>query len=236
MLRKEFHSFVGLHPLPLRHGMTLGELLTMINSEEDQQCDLEVVGMQDWNRNMFFPDTGLPWVLPSPNIPTWESAMLYPGMVLLEGTNISEGRGTTKPFEIFGAPWIDPDRFVRLLSSQGLGGVTFRPVIFQPTFDKYAGRVCGGSQIHITDKDSFRPVKCAVSIILSAAAAYPDRFGWSDPPYEYEKKKMPIDILYGGDELRKFVESAASLDEVTGSWNGGEQEFARKRMQYLLYD
>jgi uncharacterized protein YbbC (DUF1343 family) len=235
LLEKGFHSFVGLYPLPLRHGMTLGEILSMINSGSDRKCELEIVRMQGWERRMYFADTGLPWIPPSPNIPTPESALLYQGMVLLEGTNISEGRGTTKPFEIFGAPWIEPGELVSSLNSRRLPGAVFRPVLFQPTFDKYSCQNCGGAQIHVTDPELFQPVRCAVSVILAAATIYPERFRWTDPPYEYEEEKAPIDILYGADTLRKMIGEGGDLDTIAGSWGRGEREFAKKREEYLLY-
>jgi uncharacterized protein YbbC (DUF1343 family) len=197
-LNPEYRSFVGLHPLPVRHGRTIGELARQFCDEEFGDCRLTVLPMKNWQREMWFDDTGLPWVMPSPNIPTLDTATVYPGMCLLEGTNISEGRGTTRPFEIFGAPFIDSDKFCRELNDLRLPGVFFRENYFQPTFQKFAGELCGGAQLHVTDRASFQPFRTAVELIKRIRQGYPDKFEWKQPPYEYEWKRLPIEVLIGG--------------------------------------
>ncbi|MBA2432169.1 MAG: DUF1343 domain-containing protein [Chthoniobacterales bacterium] len=193
-----YRSFVGLHPLPVRHGLTIGELAQKFQEEAFPTCRLTVMPMRGWERAMWFDQTGLPWVLPSPNMPTLDTATVYPGMCLLEGTNISEGRGTTRPFEIFGASFIDAEALCRTLNSSGLPGVFFREHYFQPTFHKFAGELCGGAQIHVTDRETFRPFATAVTIIQHLRATYPNHFQWKSPPYEYEYHRLPIEVLIGG--------------------------------------
>ncbi len=178
-------SFVGEYPIPLRHGMTIGELAMLFNEHFGIGAKLEVVRMMDWRRSMYHDETGLPWVMPSPNIPTLDSATVYPGMVMFEGTNVSEGRGTTRPFELAGAPWVDPEPFAAGLNAQRLAGVHFRPVMFEPTFHKHAKLACGGCQVHVTDRAAFRPVLSAVALIDAFRRASPNEFAWRDPPYEY---------------------------------------------------
>ncbi len=186
MLDGGFESFVGLYPIPMRHGMTMGELARLFNEHFGIGAKLEVIRMEGWTRDQFADQTGLPWILPSPNIPTLDSAMVYPGTVLLEGTNVSEGRGTTRPCVLAGAPWLDPEAIARNLNGRGLPGVHFRPALFEPTFHKHAKAPCGGCQIHVTDRTSFRPVATGVALIEAMRAADPAAFRWRDPPYEYE--------------------------------------------------
>lgn len=193
-----YRSFVGLHPIPVRHGKTIGELARQFQREAFPHCELHVLEMQNWNREMWFDDTGLPWVMPSPNMPTLDTAAVYPGMCLLEATNISEGRGTTRPFEFFGAPWIDARNLTRELNALALPGVFFREVWFQPTFNKYAGEICGGAQMHVTERNVFVPFQTGVEIIRCVRAHYPEHFQWKAPPYEYEYQRLPIEILIGG--------------------------------------
>ncbi|HVO76511.1 MAG TPA: DUF1343 domain-containing protein [Candidatus Bathyarchaeia archaeon] len=235
ILEERFTSFVGLYPLPMRHGLTIGEALAMINAREGIGCSVDVVRMHDWRRSMFFDETAQPWVLPSPNMPTPDTALVYPGTVMLEGTNISEGRGTTRPFEIVGAPWIEPETFARDLSSFAFAGVVFRPLVFRPAWDKYAQETCGGVQIHVTDRTRFRPVRCGAAIIAAAARRYPARFRWSDPPYEYERTRKPIDIISGSAALRQTIESGADLPGLFAGWLEDEERFKREREPFLLY-
>jgi uncharacterized protein YbbC (DUF1343 family) len=235
VLGEGFESFVGLWPLPMRHGMTIGEILSMINRSEPLPCRLEVVRLEGWRREMLFGDTGLPWVMPSPNIPAPESALVYPGMVLLEGTNISEGRGTTRPFELAGAPWIDGEELASKLAGSGILGAAFRPASFRPTFDKYAGEDCGGVQIHITDPSLFMPVLCGASVIEAAAGLYPGRFSWIEPPYEYETEKAPIDIIYGNTDLRAGIADGRAAAEILSCSGELLLKFMEKRDSYLLY-
>ncbi len=235
VLKKGFESFVGLFPLPMRHGLTMGEALTMINREKGIGCELEIVKLKQWKRDMHFADTGLPWVMPSPNIPTSETALLYSGTVLLEGTNISEGRGTTIPFELLGAPWIDPAKLAETISKTALQGAVFRPASFIPTWDKYAGELCGGVHIHVTDSNRFRPVRTAAVIIQSAQTLYPGRFEWIQPPYEYETEIMPIDIISGSVELRKRIDHGLDLNSLFEIWKEEEREFLNSRRDSLIY-
>lgn len=197
-LNPNYRSFVGMHSLPVRHGKTIGELAAKFRDECFPHCTLTVLPMQSWERPMWFDDTGLPWVMPSPNMPTPNTATVYPGMCLLEGTNVSEGRGTTRPFEIFGAPWIDPEELSLQLNGLRLPGVHFRDVFFQPTFHKFCRQVCGGAQLHVTDRNSFRPLETAMEVIRCIRRMYANHFQWKPPPYEYEFKKLPIEVLLGG--------------------------------------
>ena len=193
-----YRSFVGLHPLPVRHGKTIGELAELFRDEVFPHCSLTVLPMKGWKREMWFDETGLPWVMPSPNMPTLETATVYPGMCLLEGTNISEGRGTTRPFELFGAPFIDAEFFARELNQLQLPGAHFRAAWFQPAFQKFAGEMCAGAQLHVTDRDRFMPYRTGLEIIRTIRRIYGEFFEWKQPPYEYEFKRLPIEILLGG--------------------------------------
>jgi len=235
ILREGYESFVGLHPVPPRHGLTSGEMARWLVGARGIGCELEVIPCGDWRRESMWPDTGLPWVLPSPNLPTPDSCRVYPGMVLLEGTNLSEGRGTTRPFEIFGAPWLAPHPLVDALEAKDLPGVRFRPCRFEPTFQKHAGSMCGGAQIHVTDAGVFRPVRTAVTVLHTARALAPDAFAWRDPPYEYEDVLMPIDILWGHDGLRTGIETERSVDELMEGVGAEAARFARAVEDYLLY-
>ena len=197
-LNPNYKSFVGMHPLPIRHGRTIGELAQQFRDEAFPTCELSVLPVKNWDREMWFDQTGLPWVMPSPNMPTLDTATVYPGMCLLEGTNISEGRGTTRPFEIFGAPFIDAQKLCSELNALRVPGVFFRENYFQPTFHKFAGELCGGAQIHVTDRNAFHPFQTGLEIIRLMRNLYPDQFAWKQPPYEYETEKLPIEILLGG--------------------------------------
>jgi uncharacterized protein YbbC (DUF1343 family) len=197
-LDSAYRSFVGLHSIPIRHGRTIGELAQQFRDEAFPNCGLSILPMKNWGRAMWFDQTGLRWIMPSPNMPTLDTATVYPGMCLLEGTNISEGRGTTRPFEIFGAPFIDAAVLCRELTNLKLPGVYFRENYLQPTFHKFAGQLCGGAQLHVTDRESFRPFMTGVEIIKCIRKIYGEQFQWKQPPYEYEWKRLPIEILIGG--------------------------------------
>lgn len=198
VLDVNYKSFVGMHPIPVRHGKTIGQLAQQFGDEVFPKCELAILPMKNWKRQLWFDQTGLPWVMPSPNMPTLHTATVYPGMCLLEGTNISEGRGTTRPFEIFGAPFVDAEKLCSELDGLNLPGVFFRETYFQPTFHKFAGKLCGGGQIHITNRDEFRPFLTGVEIIKRIREMYPEQFQWKQPPYEYEWKRLPIELLIGG--------------------------------------
>ena len=200
-------SFVGLYPLPIRHGKTIGELARQFQAECYPGVDLEVLPMENWNRDQFHDETGLPWVMPSPNMPTIDTAIVYPGMCLLEGTNVSEGRGTTRPFELFGAPWIDGEALTAELNSLALPGVLFRAASFEPGFQKYAGEICRGAQFHVTDRRTFHPVATTLTILKLLREKHPSDFAWKQPPYEYEFNKLPIEILCGRPESVLFDET-----------------------------
>jgi uncharacterized protein YbbC (DUF1343 family) len=236
VLQAGYESFVGLHPVPLRHGLTCGELARWLNAERRIGCELEVIACEGWRRAMTWVETGLPWVAPSPNLPTTDSCGVYPGMVLLEGTNLSEGRGTTRPFELFGAPFVDAYALEALLRVALGPGVRVRPCHFEPTFQKYAGRMCNGGQIHVTDALAFRPVHTAVAILSAVRKLAPDHFAWRQPPYEYEQVKLPIDILWGSDALRRGIDRGASADEIVGDAKRDLESFSSSVAPYLLYD
>jgi len=231
-----YASFVGQFPIPMRHGMTIGELARLFNDRFGLAAAVDVVPMEGWRRSMYFDATGLPWVLPSPNIPTLDTTVVYPGAVLFEGTMLSEGRGTMKPFEIVGAPWIDGDRFADQMNRQRLPGVFFRPVFFEPTFQKHAKETCGGCQVHVTDREAFRPVQVAVELLAEFHREDPSRFAWRDPPYEYEHVKPPIDMLYGSDRLRRAIDSGEDASSITAGWPRDEDAFRTLRAPYLLYE
>ena len=235
MLLAGFESFVGLYPLPMRHGMTIGELARLFNEAFGIGANLEVIAMEGWSRGMLFDATGLPFVPPSPNIPTLDSAIVYPGTVLFEGTNVSEGRGTTRPFELLGAPWVDAEPFTDGMNALGLPGVHFRPAVIEPMFHKHAGRSCGGCQIHVLDRRTFRPVETGVALLTAFRAADPARFCWRDPPYEYEHTLLPIDILAGSAALREQIEAGATARDIAHSWEPGLAAFALTRERFLLY-
>ncbi|HEX4935302.1 MAG TPA: DUF1343 domain-containing protein, partial [Gemmatimonadaceae bacterium] len=220
LLQEAYASFVGLSPIPMRHGMTVGELAALFNEIFGLRCDLHVVKMDGWRRDMFYDDTSLPWVMPSPNMPTLDTAIVYPGAVLFEGTQLSEGRGTTRPFELIGAPWIDGERLAEAMNTRGLPGVHFRPVFFEPTFQKHAKKTCGGCQLHVLDRRSFKPYRTAVELIDEFHRQAPSQFAWREPPYEYEHEKMPIDILYGSDQLR----SAIAEDQIPALIDGWSRD------------
>lgn len=232
-LEPGYESFVGQFAIPMRHGMTVGELARYFNQWIG--CELEVVAMEGYTRETWWDATGLPWIMPSPNVPTLDTAIVYPGTVLVEGTMLSEGRGTTRPFELVGAPWADGELFAGRMNRVGLPGVHFRGVHFEPTFQKHAKKTCGGCQIHVLDRRQFRPVAVGVSLIREFYATAPDLFAWRDPPYEYEYEKMPIDILAGSPALRSQIEQQVPLEEIEASWRAGVEQFEDARRPYLLY-
>jgi uncharacterized protein YbbC (DUF1343 family) len=231
----EFKSFVGQFELPTRHGMTIGELALMFNDHFGIGCELEVVEMQNWTRDMWGDETGLQWILPSPNIPTVDTCVVFPATVHVEGTELSEGRGTTKPFELNGAPFIDPYDWVDALDAFKFEGVKFRHVFFRPTFQKWAERTCGGVQIHVTDREAFTPVIVGIAMIKTAYDLYTKHFEWKRDPYEYVFDQNPFDVVCGTDKIRKAIESRHDLKDIKASWGPGEHEFQTNRTPYLLY-
>jgi uncharacterized protein YbbC (DUF1343 family) len=235
VLEPGHESFVGMYPIPMRHGMTVAELAWMFNEEFGIGCDLEVVPMRGYKREFWFNDTDAPWVLPSPNIPTPDTTVVYPGTVLVEGTKISEGRGTTRPFEINGAPYADSYEVADYLNKLRLPGAYFRQHSFIPTFQKHAGTLCHGVQIHPLDREAFKPVITGVALIKAFHDLYPDDFQWQSPPYEYVFDRAPFDVIAGTAKLREQIENGASIEEIAASWEAGEKEFAERRKPYLLY-
>ena len=235
LLQNEFASFVGLRPLPVRHSMTIGEIGAYLHHTFHPELDYRVIAMEGWKRNLWFDQTGLPWVMPSPNMPFLDTAIVYPGMCLFEATNLSEGRGTTRPFEIFGAPFIHADTIVGVLKEAKLPGVVFRPLSFLPTFQKHANILCHGAQIHVTDREKFRPFKTGVAILKAIHNTYPRDFAWKQPPYEYEEINLPIDILAGTSRLRKEIESWKDLNEMEKWWKEEARAFEKIRKKHLLY-
>ncbi len=234
-LRDDCRSFVGVHPLPMRHGLTIGELARLFNDQPGMHCELEVIAMEGWRRSMLFRETGLTWVSPSPNMPSPDTALVYPGQVLLEGTNLSEGRGTTRPFELFGAPFIDPFMIKETGDQRKLPGVTLRAAYFQPTFNKWQGRLCGGLQLHVTEPRIFKPYVTTLALLQELLALYPGQCSWSDPPYEYETVRMPIDIIAGDRGIREALERQRPVDELESSWQADLQAFAQQARNYHLY-
>jgi uncharacterized protein YbbC (DUF1343 family) len=229
-----FASFVGLYPLPVRHGMTIGELAAYLNETHSIGCALTVVPMQGWRRAMSWEDTGWPWVAPSPNMPTPDTARVYPGGCLIEGTNLSEGRGTTRPFELGGAPFLDARQLASQLARRDLPGVTFRAAAFRPAFHKYRGQLCQGVQVHVTDTRRFKPFATYLALIV-AARRQSRLFRWRRPPYEGERRKLPIDLLCGGDRIRRAVEHGIPLASIERSWRPDLAGFTWRRRPYLLY-
>jgi len=230
-----WRSFVGRYPLPMRHGMTIGELALMFNQAFGIGCDLEVIALQGWRRDMLFSQTGLPWVAPSPNMPTPTSALVYPGQVIWEGTHVSEGRGTTQPFEIFGAPYIDPDRIVQALGQGQLPGVLLRPMEFEPTANKWQGQLCRGFQLHVTDPAQYRPYRTALCLLQAILRCHKEAFEWKMPPYEYEFERWPIDLILGDQHLRMDLEAMTPIDTLESAWQNALSDYDVMRRDYFLY-
>jgi uncharacterized protein YbbC (DUF1343 family) len=236
VLEPEFRSFVGRYPIPMRHGMTIGELATLFNNEFGIHCDLSVVPMIGWNRSMYFWDTKLPWILPSPNLPTPASALVYPGQVIWEGTQVSEGRGTTLPFEMMGAPYIVPKEIVSLIGENGIPGVVLRKTGFEPTSNKWSGSLCRGFQLHVTSAADFRPYRASLTLLWAILKAYPDSFEWKTPPYEYEYERLPMDLILGSQKLRVALESGTHPSKLAESWTEELRKFDGTRQKYLIYE
>ena len=235
MLARGYESFVGLYPIPMRHGMTIGELARLFNDHFGIGADLEVIAMRGWTRDMYHDTAESPWVMPSPNMPTLDTAIVYPGTVLFEGTNVSEGRGTTRPFELLGAPWVPDERFAEALNARKLPGVHFRPTVFEPTFHKHAKATCGGCQIHVTDRSVFQPVLTGVLLTEAFRATDSGWFEWRQPPYEYEYEKLPFDILAGTAETREQIELGIRAEDIARSWTPSVDTFLKLREGFLLY-
>jgi uncharacterized protein YbbC (DUF1343 family) len=236
LVEKEFYSFVGQYPIPNRHGMTVGELAILFNEHFGIKCDLKVIPMEGWERSMWYDQTGLPWVSPSPNMPTLSTATVYPGMCLIEGTLLSEGRGTTLPFEQVGAPYINPEVFAKTLNNENLPGLFFRPQYFKPQFQKWSGEVCGGVQLHITERNKIKPLATSISMLFFIKKLYPNDFSWRTEPYEFVNDRLAIDLLYGNSTLREAIESGnLSIKKLESSWEEDIKVFSSQREACLIY-
>jgi uncharacterized protein YbbC (DUF1343 family) len=235
LLSPEWASFVGPYPLPMRHGFTLGELARYYQVTQALGGDLEIIPATGWRRGDYFDDTGLPWIMPSPNLPTLEGAIVYPGQVLLEGTNLSEGRGTTRPFELFGAPFLEPRSLLQELQNIPLPGVVLREVAFAPTFHKWAGEPCYGFQLHVTDRLAFKPYYTTLALLWVIRRLYPEQFAWRQPPYEYETDRLPIELLTGDAAIREGLDAGRPLAELEAAWQPGLSVFIETSRTFWLY-
>lgn len=235
LLAQECQSFVGLAPLPMRHGMTIGEIAKFFMEEQGLNLELHVVKMQAWRRDMDFAATGLPWIWPSPNMPTLDTARVYPGQVVWEGTNVSEGRGTTRPFEIFGAPFLDSDALRKEVERWKLPGFVLREQSFEPTFHKWSGKQCRGFQIHVTDRIEYRPYITTLAILAAVKRMHPKDFAWKDPPYEYEFERLPADLIIGDKRVRKSVNAGTDPMDIQSIWAEDLKDFEKARPAWLLY-
>lgn len=235
ILDTEYTSFVGLYPIPMRHGMTFGELALFFNNEFGIKADLQVIEMKGWTRDMYFEETGLPWIFPSPNMPTVATAVVYPGQVIWEGTNISEGRGTTLPFELVGSPYLDQEKILAHLNTVSLPGCYFRPICFEPTSGKWKNEVCKGFHLHVTDRKVFLPYRTSLALYQAIFLAHPISFEYKEPPYEYEYVKLPMDMILGDRKLRENLEAGVPLSVLEEDWSVELEKFLSSRKKYLLY-
>jgi uncharacterized protein YbbC (DUF1343 family) len=234
-LNPDFRSFVGRYALPMRHGLTIGELAKLFNEHFKIECDLEIIPMKGWRRSMFFKQTGLPWVAPSPNLPTPVSTMVYPGQVLWEGTNVSEGRGTTLPFELFGAPYLNPEKIIASIDADSIPGIVLRSVVFEPTTNKWQMQPCRGFQIHVTNSEQYRPYETSLRLLQAIIRHHKKSFEWKQPPYEYETRRLPIDLIIGDRQIRQRLENMESIDSLAESWQAGLDAFAENSQRFHLY-
>lgn len=235
ILQEDCTSFVGLYPIPMRHGMTMGELAKLFNDEFGLQADLEVIPVSDWQRDVLARDLDFPWIAPSPNMPTPEAALVYPGQVIWEGTNVSEGRGTTQPFEFCGAPYCNHDEVLEFISRNDLPGCLLRPVVFEPTSGKWAKQSCNGFQIHVTDSSRFKPYRTSLALYQAISLLYPDQFQYKEPPYEYEYERLPMDLILGDKKVRKALENGTEIADIEKGWQAELLDFEQVRQKYLLY-
>lgn len=235
VLEPAFASFVGQFPICVRHGMTMGELAMLFNEEFGIGCDLSVVRTTGWKRSLYWDEWRKDWICPSPNIPALQSAILFPGSVLFEGTNVSEGRGTTKPFEWIGAPFVKADPLAASLNKKKLGGVYFRPIFFQPTYQKGKDQVCGGVQIHVTSRKQFNSFKVGIHVLNEIATQFRSGFQWKTPPYEYEFERKPIDLIAGTSRLREAIDAGKSLKDFEEASQAELEQFRKIRKEYLIY-
>jgi uncharacterized protein YbbC (DUF1343 family) len=235
-LKPQWRSFVGRYPLPMRHGLTIAELAQLFNRQYAINCQLDVIPMKGWRREMLFADTDLHWVAPSPNLPTPASALVYPGQVIWEGTNVSEGRGTAQPFELWGAPYIDPLKIGEALNPEDIRGVILRPVEFEPTAQKWMGQACRGFQLHVSDARTYQPYRTSLALLQAVRCCHGDLFQWKMPPYEYEYERMPIDLILGDSAIRESLTADASLEHLVELWSDELEAFDKLRRKYFLYE
>jgi uncharacterized protein YbbC (DUF1343 family) len=235
MLAQELYSFVGPYRLPMRHGLTLGEMARIFNHVFDLNCDLQVVPLKGWRRAMLWPETGLRWVMPSPNMPAPETAMVYPGQVLWEGTNVSEGRGTCRPFELFGAPFLDTKSIRSRLQPEDTEGCHLQDFSFRPTFNKWQGDLCRGFFIHVLYPLDFRPYRLSFSLLSAILAVHGREFRWKEPPYEYEYGRLPIDLILGDSSLRENLGGSVDMGSLQSSWEKDLATYLEWRKPFLLY-
>ncbi|MBW2063070.1 MAG: DUF1343 domain-containing protein [Deltaproteobacteria bacterium] len=235
LLKPDCASFVGLSPLPMRHGLTMGELAGYIARRLNPAPDFEVVRLAGWSREMYYDQTGLYWVMPSPNMPASGTALVYPGQVIWEGTNISEGRGTTRPFHLCGAPFIDSKQFKAELEGYDLPGVYFRAAAFEPTFHKYRAEVCHGLEVHPADRLRYQPYLTSLTMLEVLLRLYPDQVAWKAPPYEYERERCPLDLILGDRRIREGLEKGMSAADLAREWQPELSSFLEERKKYLLY-
>ena len=235
-LDQGLENFCGLYPVPQRHGMTLGELARLYKGTFGIGCELDVVACEGWSRSAYYDECGLPWIMPSPNMPTPETALVYPGMCLLEGTNLSEGRGTTRPFELFGAPFVDGDAVARELRRHDLPGVLFRPCVIEPAFHKFKGQRCGALQLHVSDRRVFEPYRTGLAVLVAVRELWPESFAWRTEPYEFRADVPAIDLLTGSPAVRQAIDGGVTLDEVVRIARGGTELYDAGRDRALLYD
>jgi uncharacterized protein YbbC (DUF1343 family) len=234
-LQPAFQSFVGWEPMPIRHGLTMGELARLYRARHQLTGEMQVIPCEGLQRSMDFEATGLPWVLPSPNMPTIDTAFVYPGQCLIEGTNLSEGRGTTRPFELCGAPWIDARKLAQRLADEDLPGVAFRPASLKPTFQKHARLTCGGVQLHVTDREAFQSVRTTLALLAAVREQSNERFDWRREPYEFVSDRLAIDLLFGSDRERRALEAGRPAREIARAWEAEEAAFHQGRKEFLLY-
>jgi uncharacterized protein YbbC (DUF1343 family) len=235
LLRPELYSFVGPYRLPMRHGLTLGEMARLFNHVFALDCDLHVVPLKGWSRTMLWSETGLRWMMPSPNMPLPETALVYPGQVLWEGTNVSEGRGTCRPFEMFGAPFLDPKGIRNRLQPEDAEGCLLQDISFLPTFNKWQGELCRGFFIHVTNPLTFQPYRFSLSLLSAILANHRRDFRWKEPPYEYEYNRLPIDLILGDSSLREHLEGSEELNSLQSLWKEELREYLEWREPFLLY-
>ncbi len=236
LLDPAFRSFVGVLPVPPRHGMTAGELARLYIDHHNLDVNLEVIAMQGWKRSMYFPETGLHWIPPSPNMPNWQTALVYPGMCLFEGLNVSEGRGTATPFLHFGATFIEPEKLAAHLDSLDIEGVLFRPAYFKPSFHKYRKKAVGGLFLHVTDAARFRPFLVGIALVKALYELYPEQLHFIRDVYEFDDRHPAFDLLCGSDRPRTMIQNRSRLEKIEASWQEDEKEFAAVKQRYHLYE